>query len=123
MEEIVHLDLVLRALRLIVYLILLIYRMENVLTAAVKNRSWQGANGVITEGSDNTKNNDGIGFKGKGQLLSFDRPHRVYQPPTPAAIFIRGLLMAHSRSQNRDLQILVHSYNDVQVSIGRSMHV
>ena len=66
---------------------LLIYRMENVLTAAVKNRSWQGANGIITEGSDNTKNNDGIGFKGKGQLLSL---------PTVRIVFTSHLLRQRS---------------------------
>ena len=38
--------------------------MLNVTAAAVKNAAWQGTNGIITEGSDNSVNNDGIGFKG-----------------------------------------------------------
>jgi hypothetical protein len=38
--------------------------MVNVLAAAVKSTVWQGADGIITEGSDTTNNNDGVGFKG-----------------------------------------------------------
>ncbi|KAF8160009.1 endo-1,6-alpha-mannosidase [Crassisporium funariophilum] len=68
--------------------------MTNIIAAAVKNRSWQGANGIITEGSNNASNNDGIGFK---------------------AVFIRGLLEAFRRTpENTNLRILIHSYIDVQ---------
>lgn len=38
--------------------------MINTLAAAVKNTAWQGTDGIITEGSDNNTNNDGVGFKG-----------------------------------------------------------
>ena len=39
-------------------------RMLSVIASAVENTAWQGSNGIITEGSDNSQNNDGIGFKG-----------------------------------------------------------
>jgi hypothetical protein len=38
--------------------------MVNVLAAAVKSTAWQGTDGVITEGSNTSSNNDGVGFKG-----------------------------------------------------------
>ncbi|PPR05323.1 hypothetical protein CVT24_008042 [Panaeolus cyanescens] len=69
-------------------------QMINTLAAAVKNTAWQGTDGIITEGSDNSTNNDGIGFK---------------------AVFIRGLLEAFRRTpENTNLRILIHSYIDVQ---------
>ncbi|KAF8961945.1 hypothetical protein BDZ97DRAFT_1905388 [Flammula alnicola] len=68
--------------------------MLSIIAAAVKNTSWQGSNGIITEGSDNTQNNDGIGFK---------------------AIFIRGLREAFRRiPENAQLRTLIRAYIDVQ---------
>ena len=43
-------------------------RMLSIIAAAVENTSWQGANGIVTEGADNTQNNDDIGFKGLHSL-------------------------------------------------------
>ncbi|KII85643.1 hypothetical protein PLICRDRAFT_178686 [Plicaturopsis crispa FD-325 SS-3] len=65
----------------------------NIVAASVKSTVWEGANGIITEGSDTTANNDGVGFK---------------------AVFIRGLHEAYNRSSNSDLRTLIHSYIDVQ---------
>ncbi|KAF8159936.1 endo-1,6-alpha-mannosidase [Crassisporium funariophilum] len=68
--------------------------MVNILAAAVKSSAWQGSDGIITEGSSPSANNDGVGFK---------------------AIFIRGLFEAFSRNpSNTNLRILIHSYIDVQ---------
>jgi len=68
--------------------------MLEIVAAAVKNTAWQETNGIIKEGSDNTKNNDGIGFK---------------------AIYIRGLLEVFRRTpENEKLRILLQSYIDVQ---------
>ncbi|KAJ4494576.1 endo-1,6-alpha-mannosidase [Lentinula edodes] len=68
--------------------------MTNITAAAVKSPVWQGSNGIITEGASKTSDNDGVGFK---------------------AIFIRGLDEVSVRSaDNSALQILIHSYNDVQ---------
>jgi hypothetical protein len=36
----------------------------NIINAAVKSSVWEGSDGIITEGSDTTRNNDGVGFKG-----------------------------------------------------------
>lgn len=36
----------------------------NIVNSAVKTTVWQGSDGIITEGSDNSANNDVIGFKG-----------------------------------------------------------
>lgn len=88
--------------------------MVNILAAAVKNTFWQGANGVITEGSGTTSNNDGIGFKG----IHYSTPRSTPTLKLIAAIFIRGLYEAFSRNpSNTNLRILVHSYIDVQVRI------
>ena len=38
--------------------------MVKIISASVKNKSWQGANGIVTEGASISKNNDGVGFKG-----------------------------------------------------------
>ena len=46
------------------------YRMIGILAAAVKSTTWQGSDGIITEGSDNSKNDDGVGFKGKSYRQS-----------------------------------------------------
>ncbi|KAF5362450.1 hypothetical protein D9756_002730 [Leucocoprinus leucothites] len=68
--------------------------MVNTAAAAMKNAPWQGSDGIITEGSSTTENNDGVGFK---------------------AIFIRGLCEVFARNpSNTDLRILIHSYTDVQ---------
>ncbi|KAJ4482521.1 endo-1,6-alpha-mannosidase [Lentinula aciculospora] len=68
--------------------------MTDIAAAAIKSSVWEGSNGIITEGSSPTANNDGVGFK---------------------AIFIRGLDEVSVRSSdNSALQILIHSYNDVQ---------
>ncbi|KAE9399367.1 endo-1,6-alpha-mannosidase [Gymnopus androsaceus JB14] len=68
--------------------------MTNIAAAAIKSSAWQGDNGIITEGASPTSNNDGVGFK---------------------AVFIRGLDEVSVRSSdNSALQILIHSYNDVQ---------
>ncbi|GLB43346.1 putative glycoside hydrolase family 76 protein [Lyophyllum shimeji] len=68
--------------------------MVNIVAAATKSPAWEGSDGIITEGSSTTSNNDGVGFK---------------------AIFIRGLFEAFNRNAaNTDLRILIHSYIDVQ---------
>jgi len=68
--------------------------MVDIVAAAVKSSAWEGSDGIITEGSSPTSNNDGVGFK---------------------AIFIRGLHEAFVRdTSNNDLRILIHSYIDVQ---------
>ncbi|KAJ3745446.1 endo-1,6-alpha-mannosidase [Lentinula detonsa] len=68
--------------------------MTDIAAAAIKSSVWEGSNGIITEGASPTANNDGVGFK---------------------AIFIRGLDEVSVRSSdNSALQILIHSYNDVQ---------
>ncbi|KIK69955.1 hypothetical protein GYMLUDRAFT_34359 [Collybiopsis luxurians FD-317 M1] len=68
--------------------------MTNIAAGAIKSSVWEGSNGIITEGASPTANNDGVGFK---------------------AIFIRGLDEVSVRSSdNTALQILIHSYNDVQ---------
>ncbi|QRW18120.1 glycoside hydrolase family 76 protein [Rhizoctonia solani] len=63
--------------------------------AAIKARAWQGDDGIITEGQggDLNKNDDARGFK---------------------AVFIRALHKLFHDTNNRDLQILIHSYVDVQ---------
>jgi hypothetical protein len=38
--------------------------MVDILATAVKSSTWQGADGIITEGSDNSQDNDNVGFKG-----------------------------------------------------------
>ncbi|KAJ3812220.1 endo-1,6-alpha-mannosidase [Lentinula aff. lateritia] len=68
--------------------------MTDIAAVAIKSSAWEGSNGIITEGASPTANNDGVGFK---------------------AIFIRGLDEVSVRSSdNSALQILIHSYNDVQ---------
>ncbi|KAJ7155889.1 endo-1,6-alpha-mannosidase [Mycena filopes] len=68
--------------------------MINILNAAVKTTAWEGSDGIITEGSSPSANNDGVGFK---------------------AVFIRGLGEAWTRNpSNTALRTLIHSYGDVQ---------
>lgn len=68
--------------------------MVNTVAAATKSAPWQGKDGIITEASDATSNNDGVGFK---------------------AVLIRGLNEAFVRNQDYwDFQVLIHSYIDVQ---------
>ncbi|EDR05181.1 endo-1,6-alpha-mannosidase [Laccaria bicolor S238N-H82] len=68
--------------------------MVHTVAAAVKSSTWQGSDGIITEGSSPTSNNDGVGFK---------------------SIFIRGLYEAFSRNpRNANLRVLLRSYVDVQ---------
>ncbi|KAJ7230371.1 endo-1,6-alpha-mannosidase [Mycena pura] len=68
--------------------------MVNILNSAVKTNVWEGSDGIITEGSSPTVNNDDVGFK---------------------AILIRGLHEAWTRNPNNSpLRILIHSYGDVQ---------
>lgn len=68
--------------------------MVSILASAVKSSHWEGSDGIITEGANTSSNDDGVGFK---------------------AIFVRGLHEAFERNgNNRDLQILIHSYLDVQ---------
>ncbi|KAF9564882.1 endo-1,6-alpha-mannosidase [Agrocybe pediades] len=69
--------------------------MLDIVAAAVKNKSWQGTNGIITEGGSTSKNDDGVGFK---------------------AVFIRGLLQAYRKraGDNASLAKLLRSYIDVQ---------
>jgi hypothetical protein len=38
--------------------------MINILAKAVKSSAWQGSDGIITEGSSPSSNNDSVGFKG-----------------------------------------------------------
>ncbi|KAJ7065457.1 endo-1,6-alpha-mannosidase [Mycena amicta] len=68
--------------------------MINILNSAVKTTAWQGSDGIITEGSSPSANNDGVGFK---------------------AIFLRGIHEAWTRNpSNTALTTLIHSYGDVQ---------
>ncbi|THU88074.1 endo-1,6-alpha-mannosidase [Dendrothele bispora CBS 962.96] len=68
--------------------------MVNIAAASMKSAPWQGSDGIITEGASPDSNNDGVGFK---------------------AVFIRGLDEVSVRSaDNNALQILIHSYGDVQ---------
>lgn len=89
--------------------------MVTTVAAAVKNAPWQGSDGIITEGSSTTSNNDGVGFKGEKLSFSLCR-HYIYAVFNLTAIFIRGLAEAFARNpSNTDLRILLHSYVDVQV--------
>jgi hypothetical protein len=36
----------------------------DVVSAATKTTAWEGSDGIITEGTDSTEDNDGVGFKG-----------------------------------------------------------
>jgi len=65
----------------------------NIVAASTKTSVWEGSNGIITEGASPSSNNDGVGFK---------------------AVFIRGLYEVLTRSSNNDMNILIHSYVDVQ---------
>jgi len=67
--------------------------MTDIAAAAIKSTVWEGSDGIITEGASPTANNDAVGFK---------------------AVFIRGLDEVSVRTDSSDLQILIHSYNDVQ---------
>ncbi|KAI0676443.1 endo-1,6-alpha-mannosidase [Trametes maxima] len=67
--------------------------LANLVNNAVKTNTWEGSDGIITEGASPNENNDGVGFK---------------------AVFIRGLNEAFVRTTNRGLNILIHSYIDVQ---------
>ena len=42
----------------------------NITNAAVKSSVWQGSDGIITEGSNTTANNDSVGFKGVSYMHS-----------------------------------------------------
>lgn len=39
-------------------------RMSLVVANATKSLAWEGSDGIITEGSSTSSDNDGIGFKG-----------------------------------------------------------
>lgn len=52
--------------------------MVTTVAAAVKNAPWQGSDGIITEGSSTTSNNDGVGFK--GEKLFFRYADIIYMP-------------------------------------------
>lgn len=68
--------------------------MLDAVAAATKTPTWEGSDGIITEGADVTEDNDGVGFK---------------------AVFIRGLAEAWSRNpDNTALRALIRSYTDVQ---------
>ncbi|KAK2465475.1 hypothetical protein APHAL10511_002367 [Amanita phalloides] len=68
--------------------------MEFVVAGTTKFSFWEGKDGVITEGSSTSSDNDGVGFK---------------------AIFVRGLCEAFVRNKNyADFAILIRSYVDVQ---------
>ncbi|KAK2465476.1 hypothetical protein APHAL10511_002368 [Amanita phalloides] len=68
--------------------------MAFVVANATKSSAWEGKDGIITEGSSTSGDNDGIGFK---------------------AVFIRGLCEAFVRNKNyAGFAILIHSYVDVQ---------
>ncbi|EIW78460.1 hypothetical protein CONPUDRAFT_145683 [Coniophora puteana RWD-64-598 SS2] len=68
--------------------------LENTIVAATKNAPWQGDNGIITEGSSDSTDNDSAGFK---------------------SVLIRALHEAWARnSGNGDLTGLVKAYTDVQ---------
>jgi len=68
--------------------------LENTIVAATKNSPWQGSDGVITEGSSDSTDNDDVGFK---------------------SVLIRGLHEAWARnSGNGDLTAFVEAYTDVQ---------
>jgi len=68
--------------------------MAFVVANATKSSAWEGSDGIITEGSSTTSNNDGVGFK---------------------AIFIRGLCEAFVRyTEYHRFAILIQSYVNVQ---------
>ncbi|KAI0094828.1 glycoside hydrolase [Irpex rosettiformis] len=67
--------------------------LTSLVNAAVKSKHWEGDDGVITEGASPSKNNDGVGFK---------------------SVFVRALNEVFVRTTIRDLNILIHSYLDVQ---------
>ncbi|EPS95139.1 hypothetical protein FOMPIDRAFT_1025928 [Fomitopsis schrenkii] len=68
--------------------------LTNVVAAGLKNSPWQGSDGIITEAAGDTSNNDNAGFK---------------------AVLVRGLNEAFVRNlDDWDLQVLIHSYIDVQ---------
>jgi hypothetical protein len=97
-------------------------RMLTVVASAVENTAWQGSNGVVTEGSGNTQNNDGIGFKG-GFVMCFlglyffgTRLNYAHACLLSLAVYIRGLREAYRRTpSNAQLRTLLRSYIDVQV--------
>lgn len=93
-------------------------RYLDIANAAMKTTDWEGSNGVITEGADNSANGDGIGFKGENVHVTLMRGKCLTQ--VIIAVFIRGLHEAYQRSHNSAFQILIHSYLDVQVSGTRS---
>lgn len=55
-------------------------RSVNVLAKAVKSSPWQGSDGIITEGSNTSNNDDGVGFKG---------PFRPYEPRSRKELSLR----------------------------------
>ena len=87
------------------------HRMLNVLSAAVKNTAWQGANGIITEGASTSADNDGVGFKGID--FAYWLPLEIIH--VFAAIFIRGLLQTFRKTTNTSAKTLIRAYTDVQV--------
>lgn len=90
--------------------------MLEIVAAAVKNTAWQETNGIIKEGSDNTKNNDGSGFKGAFLSFSVLLAYSHLSGLLFEAIYIRGLFEVFRRTQeNEKLRILLQSYIDVQV--------
>lgn len=90
--------------------------MLNIVAAAVKNKAWQGTNGIITEGASTTVNNDGVGFKGVFEVQCASKQGYLTSRLPLLAIFIRGLLQAYrKRADNTNLRTLLHSYIDVQV--------
>ncbi|KAG6839659.1 hypothetical protein C0991_000430 [Blastosporella zonata] len=70
--------------------------MVNTVAASVKSSTWEGSDGIITEGASTTSNNDGVGFKGLSETFT-------------------------RNPSNTDLRTLIHSYVDVQVSCGRNL--
>lgn len=87
-------------------------RASRTVAVATKGGPWQGSDGIITEGSNTSSNDDGVGFKG---IYRFPLLHSTSISSTSIAILIRALAVVYEKSDNNALKTLVHSYGDVQV--------
>jgi hypothetical protein len=87
--------------------------MVRVVASSVNETQWQGSDGIITEGADNSQNNDGVGFKGAYTFVSCWLDTNT----SFAAVFIRSLFEAYMRNaEYTNLRTLIRSYINVQVS-------
>lgn len=90
----------------------LLSRLTSLVNTAVKSKHWQGDDGVITEGAYPNGNNDAVGFKCTFLVSLIDIS--TYSNTFTSAVFVRALNEAFVRTKVRDLNILIHSYLDVQ---------